>query len=75
MTTQQFARRHIGLQPEDLEKVLPVLGVETVDELIDEAVPDRILERRPLDSPRRCVRRRSSTSCAGTPPATGWSRR
>ncbi|HSJ35727.1 MAG TPA: aminomethyl-transferring glycine dehydrogenase [Acidimicrobiia bacterium] len=51
MTAQQFVHRHLGLQPDDLEQVLPVLGVETVDELIDEAVPDRILERRPLDLP------------------------
>lgn len=51
MTAQQFARRHLGLQPGDLDKVLPVLDVGTVDELIDQAVPHRILERRPLDLP------------------------
>jgi glycine dehydrogenase len=51
MSTHQFTRRHIGLRPDELEGVLEVLGVDSVDQLIDEAVPSRILERRPLDLP------------------------
>lgn len=51
MSTHQFTRRHIGVRPEEMEGILEVLGVDSVDRLIDEAVPSRILERRPLDLP------------------------
>jgi glycine dehydrogenase len=46
-----FLNRHIGLSPEEVATMLDTLGVESVDELIDQAVPDRILERRSLDLP------------------------
>ncbi|HEX2152347.1 MAG TPA: aminomethyl-transferring glycine dehydrogenase [Acidimicrobiia bacterium] len=51
MSTYQFSQRHIGLAPDEVERMLETLGVESVDELIDEAVPGRILERRKLDLP------------------------
>lgn len=51
MSAHQFTRRHIGVRPEEMAGVLEVLGVDTVDQLIDEAVPSRILERRPLALP------------------------
>ena len=46
-----FRSRHIGLRPADVATMLDTLGVGTVDELIDQAVPERILERRVLDLP------------------------
>ena len=53
MSTQPapFLTRHIGLSPTDVDSMLAALGVETVDQLIDQAVPDRILTRRQLDLP------------------------
>ena len=46
-----FLSRHIGPRPADVGAMLKVLGVESIDELIDQAVPDRILERRSLSLP------------------------
>ena len=51
MSTYQFSRRHIGLTPEDIESMLGHLDVGSVDELIDQAVPSRILTRPEPDLP------------------------
>ncbi len=51
MLTHQFSHRHIGPTIADVSHMLEVLGVGSVDELIDEAVPSRILERREPDLP------------------------
>ena len=37
-----FAERHIGLSSDDVEKMLKVLGFDSLDELIDRAVPQAI---------------------------------
>jgi glycine dehydrogenase len=37
-----FADRHIGPRPEDVERMLATLGVASLDELIDQAVPKAI---------------------------------
>jgi glycine dehydrogenase len=37
-----FADRHLGPRPEDIEKMLGVLGVADIDELLDQAVPESI---------------------------------
>ncbi|CAN5890102.1 aminomethyl-transferring glycine dehydrogenase [soil metagenome] len=47
----RFVDRHIGLSPTDISTMLEVLGVGDLDELVDQAVPAGILERRPLDLP------------------------
>ena len=46
-----FADRHLGPRPEDVERMLAVLGVATLDELIDQAVPKAIRTDRPLSLP------------------------
>ena len=47
----EFARRHIGPDPSELAAMLATIGVASLDELIDRAVPQRIRQRQPLDLP------------------------
>lgn len=49
-----FPRRHLGPSSVDIERMLEVLGVESLDALIDEAVPPQIRLKEPLrlDPPR-----------------------
>jgi glycine cleavage system P protein (glycine dehydrogenase) len=42
-------RRHIGPSPSEIDAMLKVLGVETLDELIDQTVPQSIRQRAPLE--------------------------
>ena len=42
-------RRHIGPSPAEMEEMLEVVGVETLDELIDQTVPASIRQKEPLD--------------------------
>ncbi len=42
-------RRHIGPSPSEIGDMLKVLGVETLDELIDQTVPQSIRQRAPLE--------------------------
>ena len=47
-----FADRHIGIaSPEDRQSMLAALGYETLDELVDAAVPNDIRSRDPLSLP------------------------
>ncbi|MBL3586335.1 aminomethyl-transferring glycine dehydrogenase [Rhodovulum sulfidophilum] len=42
-------RRHIGPSPEEMTEMLEVLGLESLEELIGQTVPDSILQAEPLD--------------------------
>ena len=42
-------RRHIGPSPEEMAEMLEVLGVATLDELIDQTVPASIRSKEPLE--------------------------
>ena len=44
-----FRHRHIGPSPNDIRRMLDVVGAPTLDALIDEAIPDDIRQARPLD--------------------------
>ncbi|WP_310422686.1 aminomethyl-transferring glycine dehydrogenase [Chamaesiphon sp. VAR_48_metabat_135_sub] len=44
----EFIGRHIGPQPADIDKMLRVLGVASLDELIDRTVPAAIQLKQPL---------------------------
>jgi glycine dehydrogenase len=44
-----FARRHIGPSPAEVEKMLETIGVASIDELIEQTVPDAIRQHAPLD--------------------------
>ncbi len=41
-------RRHIGPSPREMEQMLSALGVSTLDELIDQTVPESIRQSEPL---------------------------
>ena len=43
-----FAQRHIGLQADDMRRMLQVVGAPSLEALIDEAIPDDIRQTRPL---------------------------
>ncbi len=49
MNTDSFAQRHIGPRENDLPEMLKTIGVESIDELIYETVPDDILLKKKLD--------------------------
>lgn len=51
MHPDRFERRHIGPGPEETQKMLKLLGVNTLDELIHQTVPDAIRLKKPLDLP------------------------
>jgi len=46
-----FAERHIGPKGTDLQTMLEVIGCESLDELVDRAIPGKIQLRRPLRLP------------------------
>ncbi len=48
---ENFAMRHIGPRPHEIEAMCRELGVADVDELVDRAVPSRIRSSRPLELP------------------------
>ncbi|MEW5988713.1 MAG: aminomethyl-transferring glycine dehydrogenase [Chloroflexota bacterium] len=47
-----FARRHLGPTPADIQSMVATLGLSSLDELIDQAVPPAIRLDRPLHLPR-----------------------
>ena len=49
MKTDLFASRHIGIRKEDLPKMLKTIGVQSIDQLINETIPDEIRLKKPLD--------------------------
>lgn len=51
MAKEQFLERHIGPRAEDVEEMLKVIGVKSVDELIGQTVPESIRLKEPLDLP------------------------
>ncbi len=42
-------RRHIGPSPEEMDEMFKVVGVETLDQLIEETVPESIRQTEPLE--------------------------
>jgi glycine dehydrogenase len=51
MITDDFICRHNGPCGEDIEKMLGVVGVNSLDQLIQETVPSHIMMKKPLDLP------------------------
>lgn len=51
MITHNFLERHNGLQEKDLKKVFETIGVNSLDALINETVPETIRMNRPLNVP------------------------
>ena len=52
-TSKEFIRRHIGPSEEDIEKMLKVVGANSLDDLISKTVPDNILlnDKLKIDDP------------------------
>lgn len=46
-----FANRHIGINSEDLKTMLSTIGVESIDQLIDETIPEKIRFSNSLEVP------------------------
>ena len=42
-------RRHIGPSPSEMDDMLEVLGVSSLDDLIDQTVPQSIRQKEPLE--------------------------
>ncbi|MFG1848154.1 aminomethyl-transferring glycine dehydrogenase [Micromonospora carbonacea] len=51
MTTEQFAARHIGPDGDDERRMLDVVGYDSIDELMDAAIPEVIRWHGTLDLP------------------------
>ncbi len=49
--TDSFVPRHLGPDPEDQQEMLQVVGVDSLDQLIDETIPAPIRFNRSLDLP------------------------
>ena len=54
----EFAGRHIGLAPSDVEPMLEVVGAKSLSELVEETVPEPIRLGRDLDLPEAITERR-----------------
>ena len=48
MNTDRFVSRHIGPREEEIEEMLKVLGVDSIEKLISQTVPDDIRIKNPL---------------------------
>ena len=51
MAIDKFVGRHIGPRVEDIQEMLKVIGVQSLDELIDQTVPSNIRLEKPLNLP------------------------
>jgi len=58
---QDFIRRHIGPSQSDIDQMLAVTGHESLEQLIDLAVPASIVSERPLNLPPARSERATST--------------
>ena len=52
MNTESFALRHIGVREEDLKKMYEIVGVASLDDLIDQTIPDDIRLNKGLALPK-----------------------
>ncbi|MCX2720722.1 aminomethyl-transferring glycine dehydrogenase [Lentiprolixibacter aurantiacus] len=48
MNTERFALRHVGIRPQDLNHMLQTIGVDSLDQLIEETIPGEIQLDKPL---------------------------
>ncbi|MCL6264890.1 aminomethyl-transferring glycine dehydrogenase [Flagellimonas myxillae] len=51
MNTDVFASRHIGITEKDLQTMFKTVGVDSLEQLIHETIPDDIKLKNPLDLP------------------------
>ena len=53
--SKDFISRHIGTQDKDVESMLDVIGVSSIDELIDQTIPDSIRIHEKLSLEQSCT--------------------
>ena len=51
MSTERFVTRHVGPRDSEIDEMLKVVGVKSLDELIDQTVPKSIRMEKPLNLP------------------------
>ena len=51
MDTNKFVCRHLGVNPNDIAPMLSAIGVGSLDQLIDETIPQNIRLKQPLNLP------------------------
>jgi len=51
MNNELFLNRHLGPADSDLDKMLKVIGVNSIDQLIDETIPENIRLQKEIDLP------------------------
>src|SRR4030042_3069063 len=51
MSANQFVHRHIGPRPDEISMMTKLLGVGSLDELIDKTIPPEIRLQKPLELP------------------------
>ena len=51
MASDKFVGRHIGPREEDIQEMLKVIGVQSLDELINQTIPENIRLEKPLNLP------------------------
>ena len=49
MNTQQFVSRHISLNEADKAEMLSKIGVNSIDEVISQTIPDSIMLQKDLE--------------------------
>ena len=48
MNTESFERRHIGPTDTEIEKMLSLINATSIDELIDQTIPESIRNRKEM---------------------------
>ena len=51
MFKENFSRRHIGPNPTELNVILKTIGVESIEELLSQTIPDKIRIKKDLNIP------------------------
>ena len=57
MDTNNFANRHIGVNSEDISFMIRTIGVSSVEELIEQTIPEDIRLKKPLELPEAMTER------------------
>jgi len=68
----RFIHRHIGPSEQDIAEMLQTLGMSSLDELIDKAVPDSIRMSANLSCRRAVLKQKCSTNYANSQSVIQW---
>ena len=51
MDTNKYVYRHVGVNPQEIAPMLEAIGIKSLDQLIDETIPQNIRLKQPLNLP------------------------